>query len=257
MTGRERKTCKECKERCLIYHQWGEEEEEKPMSFFKILIGSSFSKFLTIMILGESASRGKLTFKNYGYIPPEASHSMEFMVDKNTFLEHSSGKYWNVKVSMVDGFLAFHEGWSAFVSDNSLEVGEMIVFRYLGGSHFTVEIFDKTACEKPFTSKKKDDNKRKQKMTEPSSVDGSPHVPVGPLDDEKIVCKNSNENINSKRARLTKGSSHKSVEQAKSRVTTDGISKEENIEEIPTEEKSRCFEVIWKNLEVAYAMIKM
>ncbi|KAK1311373.1 hypothetical protein QJS10_CPA08g00461 [Acorus calamus] len=56
MTGRERKTCKECKERCLIYHQWGEEEEEKPMSFFKILIGSSFSKFLTIMILGESAS---------------------------------------------------------------------------------------------------------------------------------------------------------------------------------------------------------
>ncbi|KAK1311374.1 hypothetical protein QJS10_CPA08g00460 [Acorus calamus] len=171
---------------------------------------------------------------------------MEFMVDKNTFLEHSSGKYWNVKVSMVDGFLAFHEGWSAFVSDNSLEVGEMIVFRYLGGSHFTVEIFDKTACEKPFTSKKKDDNKRKQKMTEPSSVDGSPHVPVGPLDDEKIVCKNSNENINSKRARLTKGSSHKSVEQAKSRVTTDGISKEENIEEIPTEEKSRCFE---SNLE--------
>ncbi|KAK1306492.1 hypothetical protein QJS10_CPA10g01652 [Acorus calamus] len=138
---------------------------------------------------------------------------MAFMVDKNTFLENSSGEYWNVKVSMADGFLAFHERWSAFVSDNSLEVGEMIVFRYLGESHFT-------ACEKPFSSKKKDNIIRKQKMTESSSVDGSPQ------NDEKIDC-NPDENIHSKRARLTEGSPHKSAEQAKTRVTTDGMSNEE------------------------------
>lgn len=44
--------------------------------------------------------------------------------------------------------LLFANGWKKFVSDHSIELGDFLVFRYDGGLHFSVLVFDATACEK-------------------------------------------------------------------------------------------------------------
>lgn len=40
------------------------------------------------------------------------------------------------------------KGWPDFVKDNSLELGEFLVFRYNGSSAFTVRIFGRDGCKK-------------------------------------------------------------------------------------------------------------
>jgi len=47
-----------------------------------------------------------------------------------------------------NGHLFFDKGWPTFVKDNSIECGDSLVFRYDGNSHFTVQIFDRSSCEK-------------------------------------------------------------------------------------------------------------
>jgi len=59
-----------------------------------------------------------------------------------------SGNIWTVQLIKQDNDLFFHHGWSTFVVDHRLECGELLVFRYEGHLHFTVQIFDKDACEK-------------------------------------------------------------------------------------------------------------
>ncbi|TXG52322.1 hypothetical protein EZV62_021491 [Acer yangbiense] len=44
--------------------------------------------------------------------------------------------------------LSFRSGWLEFVKHHSLEVGDFLVFKYHGGSKFSVKIFGKTSCEK-------------------------------------------------------------------------------------------------------------
>ncbi|KAK0575665.1 hypothetical protein LWI29_004852 [Acer saccharum] len=44
--------------------------------------------------------------------------------------------------------LSFGSGWVEFVKHHSLEVGDFLVFKYHGGSKFSVKIFGKTSCEK-------------------------------------------------------------------------------------------------------------
>lgn len=50
-------------------------------------------------------------------------------------------------VEDCDGFI-FEDGWKEFVADQSLAVGDFLVFRYNGNSMFKVLVFDSTACEK-------------------------------------------------------------------------------------------------------------
>ncbi|KAL9330554.1 hypothetical protein ACSQ67_000164 [Phaseolus vulgaris] len=59
-----------------------------------------------------------------------------------------SGNVWTVQLLKQDNDLFFHHGWSSFVVDHSLECGDLLVFRYEGHLHFTVQVFDKDACEK-------------------------------------------------------------------------------------------------------------
>lgn len=44
--------------------------------------------------------------------------------------------------------LYFESGWRDFVFDHSIQVGEILVFRYEGQSSFSVQLFDQSACEK-------------------------------------------------------------------------------------------------------------
>ncbi|KAK7383090.1 hypothetical protein VNO78_28758 [Psophocarpus tetragonolobus] len=59
-----------------------------------------------------------------------------------------SGNVWTVQLIRQDSDLFFHHGWSTFVVDHNLECGELLVFRYEGCLHFSVQVFDKDACEK-------------------------------------------------------------------------------------------------------------
>ena len=44
--------------------------------------------------------------------------------------------------------LFFRSGWQEFVKDNSLELGDFLVFKYVGKSTFNVKIYGRNACEK-------------------------------------------------------------------------------------------------------------
>lgn len=59
-----------------------------------------------------------------------------------------SGNNWPVWLNKQDNYLFFHHGWPTFVGDHHLECGDLLVFRYEGHLHFTVQVFDKNACEK-------------------------------------------------------------------------------------------------------------
>ncbi|KAL0360771.1 UNVERIFIED_CONTAM: B3 domain-containing protein [Sesamum radiatum] len=59
-----------------------------------------------------------------------------------------SGNNWYVGLVIVDNGLFLNDGWADFVRDHFLEQGDSLVFRYDGNLHFTVQIFDRSLCEK-------------------------------------------------------------------------------------------------------------
>ncbi|KAH0467002.1 hypothetical protein IEQ34_004240 [Dendrobium chrysotoxum] len=98
-----------------------------PLSFFKVLIGD---------------------FKDVLFIPPMAACTLKGLAKKYVYIEDADGKYWNVKMSMVDGSLAFQNGWCDFVSDHCITVGEFVLFTYTGGLIFAARIFGTNALER-------------------------------------------------------------------------------------------------------------
>ncbi|KAF3959940.1 hypothetical protein CMV_015299 [Castanea mollissima] len=81
------------------------------------------------------------------FLPPKFAATVSALVNQKTFLEDSSGQQWKVTISIVDGSLAFQRGWSSFSLDHGLEIGDFLVFNYMG-SHFVVNVYNKTGCEK-------------------------------------------------------------------------------------------------------------
>ncbi|KAM3381246.1 B3 domain-containing protein [Capsicum galapagoense] len=119
---RENKACDGCKNDCRLIHGKG------VLSFFKVMIDKSFLKFL--------------------YFPPKFARSVSHLTDQKTYLEDSSGRRWMVRVCKHDGSLAIKQGWPEFSSEHGLKVGEFLVFHYVPGKHFIVQIFGTSACEK-------------------------------------------------------------------------------------------------------------
>ncbi|KAM3247145.1 hypothetical protein T459_08244 [Capsicum annuum] len=119
---RENKACDGCKNDCRLIHGKG------VLSFFKVMIDKSFLKVL--------------------YFPPKFARSVSHLTDQKTYLEDSSGRRWMVRVCKHDGSLAIKQGWPEFSSEHGLKVGEFLVFHYVLGKHFIVQIFGTSACEK-------------------------------------------------------------------------------------------------------------
>lgn len=44
--------------------------------------------------------------------------------------------------------MTIEHGWKSFVSDHSIEFGDFLVFKHAGKSHFIVQIFGQSGCEK-------------------------------------------------------------------------------------------------------------
>ena len=60
----------------------------------------------------------------------------------------SDGNTYNVHVAKELNNLVLRSGWSIFASIYGLEEGDFLRFKYNGDSHFKVEIYDPSACEK-------------------------------------------------------------------------------------------------------------
>lgn len=59
-----------------------------------------------------------------------------------------SGNSWFVNLILAENGLFLIDGWSDFVKDHFLEHGDSIVFRYDGDLNFTLQVFDRSMCEK-------------------------------------------------------------------------------------------------------------
>ncbi|XP_045791271.1 B3 domain-containing protein Os03g0619600-like isoform X2 [Trifolium pratense] len=81
-------------------------------------------------------------------IPDGFVHQMEGTTCGLVSLTGPSGNNWQVRLVEQDNYLFFHHGWSTFVGDHHLEYGDLLVFRYEGHLHFTVQVFGENACEK-------------------------------------------------------------------------------------------------------------
>ncbi|KAJ4973737.1 hypothetical protein NE237_006911 [Protea cynaroides] len=144
--------CRECTKKCLSIH--GKRDTSlTTTSFFKVLIGDRFSEVL--------------------FIPPKFARTLSSVVGKKTYLEDSTGRCWSVKLATVDGLVAFGQGWDKFASDHILEAGHFLVFTYIFGSHFVVQIYDRSGCEKLQFSHKENTSSRKK--AEPELFSG--HLP--------------------------------------------------------------------------------
>ncbi|XP_062026084.1 B3 domain-containing protein Os11g0197600-like isoform X2 [Rosa rugosa] len=137
--GHEFKACVECTEKCLLVH--GNKSDASPVitSFVTVMSGNEFSKFMEL--------------------PPNVARAVS-LADQSTVIEDSQGLRWNVAISSMDGSFAFHHGWNAFSLDHDLQLGNILVFTYIRGSHFAVKIYDNSGCE--LSSFETDQKKRKR-----------------------------------------------------------------------------------------------
>ncbi|PRQ51869.1 putative transcription factor B3-Domain family [Rosa chinensis] len=124
--GHEFKACVECTEKCLLVH--GNKSDASPVitSFVTVMSGNEFSKFMEL--------------------PPNVARAVS-LADQSTVIEDSQGLRWNIAISSMDGSFAFHHGWNAFSLDHDLQLGNILVFTYIRGSHFAVKIYDNSGCE--------------------------------------------------------------------------------------------------------------
>ncbi|XP_011083781.1 B3 domain-containing protein Os01g0723500 [Sesamum indicum] len=81
-------------------------------------------------------------------IPCSFIKHMEGRAPGLALLVGPSGNNWYVGLIIVDNGLFLNDGWADFVRDHFLEQGDSLVFRYDGNLHFTVQIFDRSLCEK-------------------------------------------------------------------------------------------------------------
>ncbi|KAL2498316.1 B3 domain-containing transcription factor VRN1 [Abeliophyllum distichum] len=81
-------------------------------------------------------------------IPSKFIKHVEGSASGTASLVGPSGNTWYADFILLGDSLFFHDGWAAFVRDHFLEQGDTLVFRYDGDLHFTVQVFDKSLCEK-------------------------------------------------------------------------------------------------------------
>ncbi|KAI9201674.1 hypothetical protein LWI28_027194 [Acer negundo] len=88
-------------------------------------------------------------------IPTQFIRHLEGRTSGPASLVGPSGNMWHVDLIEQNGDLYFDLGWPVFVRDNFIECGDILVFRYDGELHFTVQMFGQSTCEKEasFTSK--------------------------------------------------------------------------------------------------------
>uniref|UniRef100_I1R7J5 TF-B3 domain-containing protein n=1 Tax=Oryza glaberrima TaxID=4538 RepID=I1R7J5_ORYGL len=94
-------------------------------------------------------------------------------------LEVPDGKTYDVEISKEHNELVFRSGWEVFAIAYELEQGDILAFGYSGNSHFKVQIFNPSNCEKELSCvvmnrSISDDNHRqsprRERMNKPSTT---------------------------------------------------------------------------------------
>ncbi|GMP34036.1 hypothetical protein CsSME_00007085 [Camellia sinensis var. sinensis] len=142
--------CAKCTLNCLLIHGKNKDPSTVATSFFKIMIGDNFSKVL--------------------FLPPKFARTVSDLIDQKTQLEDASGQRWTVTLSKYDGSLAFQQGWPAFSLEHGLEIGDFVLFHYIEQSHFVVQIYGKSGCEKLYFSKENSNQKKRTRANRDSSA---------------------------------------------------------------------------------------
>ena len=60
---------------------------------------------------------------------------------EEAILQAPSGQLWHVNLCYVKAWAAFTNGWESFVSEQFIEVGDILVSGHVGNVHFLVKIF--------------------------------------------------------------------------------------------------------------------
>ncbi|XP_034711647.1 B3 domain-containing protein At3g06220-like [Vitis riparia] len=70
------------------------------------------------------------------------------VVPEKAILRGFSGRVWLMEVGLIGKDVYFLNGWQRFRTDNSLEEGVFLVFRYDGSHIFDFKLFGRNQCEK-------------------------------------------------------------------------------------------------------------
>ncbi|MQL91201.1 hypothetical protein Taro_023808 [Colocasia esculenta] len=117
--------CAECARKCSKVH--GRRSPPSQISFFKIMLGQ---------------------FKESLIVPPKFARLLRGLVGQKFYLENADGNRWEIKLLKIDNCLAFQEGWNEFVSYHSIQLGEIVIFKYINPCSFCVQIFGVSGCER-------------------------------------------------------------------------------------------------------------
>ncbi|GLJ38031.1 hypothetical protein SUGI_0774280 [Cryptomeria japonica] len=134
-----------------------------------------YSYFFKVM-LGDFAQKLR--------IPPAFVHMLSNETDEDIALEGPTGHQWLITLWRASAEMEFREGWGRFVSDQRIELGDFLVFKYICRSHFQVKIFGRSGCEKKVTvcesEKNHSDLQYKRSPATPSTgnVNWSFHQPI-------------------------------------------------------------------------------
>jgi hypothetical protein len=64
---------------------------------------------------------------------------------------------WSTEVMFDDeGKMFLHNGWRCFVRSHAIEVGNFVVFKYVGHNIFTIKVFDETICRHQYHTNEDD-----------------------------------------------------------------------------------------------------
>ncbi|KAF8693681.1 hypothetical protein HU200_039093 [Digitaria exilis] len=80
-------------------------------------------------------------FEEFLLIPPAVAPNLEDLTNQHVYLEDSEKRRSKVRLSVVDGSLAFHQGWNIFVSDHLIKRGEFLLFECTARTIFSVRVF--------------------------------------------------------------------------------------------------------------------
>ncbi|KAF7070690.1 hypothetical protein CFC21_076167 [Triticum aestivum] len=81
-------------------------------------------------------------------IPEKFVNNFRGRISKVMKLEAPDGNVYNIQVINDLNKIVLRSGWAAFASAYELKEHDLLVFRYIGDSHFKVLIFNPSGCEK-------------------------------------------------------------------------------------------------------------
>ncbi|XP_044946658.1 B3 domain-containing protein LOC_Os12g40080-like [Hordeum vulgare subsp. vulgare] len=93
----------------------------------------------------------RLMFGNFHQeisIPEKFVKNFRGRISEVMKLEAPDGNIYNIKVTKDLNKIVLRSGWAAFATAYELKEYDLLVFRYIGASHFKVVIFDPSGCEK-------------------------------------------------------------------------------------------------------------